>query len=147
MNNLNSILIEGYMAKDPLCRGTPKGKLLVTFELTSERFFQTEDGIEHEVSSIEVETRSKLAEVVQNKGHKGCGIRVVGRLKAETWVDSERKEQKRTYIVAEHLEFRPEYVRPKSPEPVAIEDDDKATEHEITAEAAVQQPVLFQEDV
>ncbi|MDR0998750.1 MAG: single-stranded DNA-binding protein, partial [Treponema sp.] len=37
MNNLNSILIEGNLVRDPLLRSTPKGTQVCTFTLASNR--------------------------------------------------------------------------------------------------------------
>jgi single-strand DNA-binding protein len=41
-------------------------------------------------------------------GHKGRGVRVVGRLKQERWQNAEGQAQSKVVIVAEHVEFRPE---------------------------------------
>jgi single-strand DNA-binding protein len=44
MNNLNSILIEGNLVRDPLLRSTPKGTQVCTFTLASNRFFKQDSG-------------------------------------------------------------------------------------------------------
>ncbi|GHU84449.1 hypothetical protein FACS189473_1870 [Spirochaetia bacterium] len=111
MNNLNSILIEGNLVRDPLFRSTPKGTPLCTFSLASNRFFKQESGLEREVSFFDVETWAKLAENCYNLGHKGRGVRVVGRLKQERWLNAEGKSRSRVTIVAEHVEFRPDFKR------------------------------------
>jgi hypothetical protein len=56
MNNLNSILIEGNMVRDPLFRSTPKGTPVCTFSLASNRYFKQDSGLEKEVSFFEVES-------------------------------------------------------------------------------------------
>lgn len=111
MNNLNSILIEGNMVRDPLFRSTPKGTPLCTFSLASNRFFKQDSGLEKEVSFFDVETWAKLAEQCNNLGHKGRGVRVVGRLKQERWNGADGKPRSRITIVAEHVEFRPEFKK------------------------------------
>jgi single-strand DNA-binding protein len=111
MNNLNSILIEGNLVRDPLFRTTPKGTPLCTFSLASNRFFRQDSGLEKEVSFFDVETWAKLAEQCYNLGHKGRGVRVVGRLKQDRWTDSDGKVRSRVSIVAEHVEFRPEFKK------------------------------------
>jgi single-strand DNA-binding protein len=108
MNNLNSILIEGNLARDPVYRETAKGTPLCTFSIASIRFFKQGDGVEKEVSFFDVEAWTKLAQNVQNLGHKGRGVRVVGRLKQDRWNDDDGKPRSRVTIVAEHVEFRPE---------------------------------------
>jgi single-strand DNA-binding protein len=109
MNNLNSILIEGNLVRDPLLRSTPKGTPVCTFSLASNRFFKQDSGLEREVSFFDVETWAKLAESCYNLGHKGRGVRVVGRLKQERWNGTDGKARSRVTIVAEHVEFRPEF--------------------------------------
>ena len=65
MNNLNSILIEGNLVKDPLLRSTPKGTQVCTMQLASNRYFKQDsksDSFEKEVSFFIVESWSRLAE-------------------------------------------------------------------------------------
>jgi single-strand DNA-binding protein len=109
MNNLNSILIEGNLVRDPMFRSTAKGTSLCTFSLASNRFYKQESGLEKEVSFFEVETWAKLAENCRTLGRKGRGVRVVGRLKQDRWNDAEGKPHSKVSIVAEHVEFRPEF--------------------------------------
>jgi single-strand DNA-binding protein len=108
MNNLNSILIEGNMVRDPLYRTTPKGTHVCTFTLASNRYFKQDSGFEREVGFFDVETWSKLADTCYNQGHKGRGVRVVGRLKQDRWNGPDGKPRTKISIVAEHVEFRPE---------------------------------------
>jgi single-strand DNA-binding protein len=108
MNNLNSILIEGNLVRDPEFRTTPKGTALCTFALASNRYFKQDAELQKEVSYFNVETWAKLAESVQRLGHKGRGVRVVGRLKQERWQNAEGQALSKVVIVAEHVEFRPE---------------------------------------
>ena len=118
-NNLNSILIEGNLVRDPMFRSTPKGTPVCTFSLASNRFFRQESGLEREVSFFEIETWAKLAEACNNLGKKGRGVRVVGRLKQDRWTGADGKPRSKISIVAEHVEFRPEFK--KNGERTAIE--------------------------
>jgi single-strand DNA-binding protein len=111
MNNLNSILIEGNMVRDPQLRATAKGTSLCTFSLASNRYFKQDSGMEKEVSFFEIETWAKLAEACGNLGKKGRGVRVVGRLKQSRWTGNDGKQNSRVSIVAEHVEFRPEFKK------------------------------------
>jgi single-strand DNA-binding protein len=111
MNNLNSILIEGNMVRDPLMRSTPRGTSVCTFSLASNRFYKQDTGFEKEVSFFQVETWAKLAEACNNMGKKGRGVRVVGRLKQDRWTGDDGKQRSRIAIVAEHVEFRPEFKK------------------------------------
>jgi len=109
MNNLNSILIEGNLVRDAEVRFSPKGTAVCNFPIASSRYFKQESGLEKEVSYFTVEVWAKLAEAAGIMGRKGRGIRVVGRLKQERWNDTDNKPQSKVVIVAEHLEFRPEF--------------------------------------
>jgi single-strand DNA-binding protein len=111
MNNLNSIIIEGNMVRDPLLRSTAKGTALCTFSIASNRYYRQDSNLENEVSFFDVESWAKLAEACHDLGHKGRGIKVVGRLKQSRWNDPEGKPHSRISIVAEHVEFRPEFKR------------------------------------
>jgi single-strand DNA-binding protein len=111
MNNLNSILIEGNLVRDPLLRSTPKGTQVCTFTLASNRFYKQDTGLEKEVGFFDVETWARLAENCYNLGHKGRGVRVVGRLKQDRWSGSDGKPHSKISIVAEHVEFRPEFKK------------------------------------
>ena len=124
MNNLNSILIEGNLVRDPLYRATPKGTPLCTFSLASNRFYKHDSQLEKEVSFFNVESWAKLAQSCYDLGHKGRGVRVVGRLKQDRWTGPDGKPYSRVTIVAEHVEFRPEFKKDAEKTPNAKVDDD-----------------------
>jgi single-strand DNA-binding protein len=109
MNSLNSILIEGNLVRDPLLKTTAKGTAICTFSLAATRFYKQDSGFEKEVSYFDIESWSKLAETCHNLGHKGRVARVVGRLKQERWNGHDGKAQSRVVIVAEYVEFRPDF--------------------------------------
>jgi len=128
MNNLNSILIEGNLVKDPILRSTAKGTQVCSMRLASNRFYKQDNqspNFEKEVSFFDVEIWAKLAEICYTKGRKGRGVRVVGRLKEDRWNGAEGKQHSRILIVAEHVEFRPEFKKDEKPvmETVAAEQD------------------------
>jgi single-strand DNA-binding protein len=110
MNNLNSILIEGNLAKDPVFTETSKGTPHCSFTIASNRFYKRDDSLEKEVGFFDVESWAKLAEQCYNLGHKGRGVRVVGRLKQDRWEGPDGKPRSRVTIVAEHVEFRPDHT-------------------------------------
>jgi single-strand DNA-binding protein len=129
MNNLNSILVEGTLVRDPLMKTTAKGTPLCTFSIASNRFYKQDTGFEKEVSYFDVETWAKLAESCQNLGHKGRGVRVVGRLKQDRWNDADGKTRSKVSIIAEHVEFRPEFRKESENE---VEEGETIPEDAIT---------------
>jgi single-strand DNA-binding protein len=92
--------------------------------LASNRYYKQDTGFEKEVSFFDVETWGKLGEACYTKGKKGRGVRVVGRLKQNRWSDSEGKSHSRIAIVAEHVEFRPEFKKDANPAPNVPYDDE-----------------------
>jgi single-strand DNA-binding protein len=122
MNNLNSVLIEGNLVRDPEYRTTGKGTPVCRFSLASNRFFKQDSETEKEVGYFETETWGKLADSCQRMGHKGRGVRVVGRLKQERWQDRDGNAKSKVVIVADHVEFRPETKKDASAEDAKEED-------------------------
>jgi single-strand DNA-binding protein len=116
MNNLNSILIEGNLVRDPDFRETANGTALCTFAIASNRYYRREDQQEKEVSFFDVQTWAKLAQSCKNLGQKGRGVRVVGRLKQDRWNDSAGNTRSKVIIIAEHVEWRPEAKKNGQPE-------------------------------
>jgi len=115
MNNLNSILIEGNLVRDPETRETPKGTPVCQFSVASNRFFKQNDDYEKEVSFFDVETWSMLAKNCSQSLHKGRGVRVVGRLKQDRWTGTDGKQYSKIKIIAEHVEFKPELKKDDEP--------------------------------
>jgi single-strand DNA-binding protein len=136
MNNLNSILIEGNLVRDPLLRTTVKGTSVCTFSLASNRYFKQDTGFEQEVSFFEVETWSKLAERSYNLGRKGRGVRVVGRLKQDRWTGQDGKSHSRIMIVAEHVEFKPEFNKETDPAGTSSQEARFQETYSLASEAA-----------
>jgi single-strand DNA-binding protein len=112
VNNLNSIIIEGNLVRDPLFKSTPKGTPVCTFAIASSRFYKRDDNLEKEVSFFDIEAWSRLAESCYDLGKKGRGVKVVGRLKQDRWTGADGKQHSKVSIVAEHVEFRPEFTSP-----------------------------------
>ena len=108
MNNLNSILIEGNLVRDPELSYTPKGTAVCKFSVACNRSWKQDDEFQKEVSFFDVSTWTRLAEVCGEYLKKGRGVRVVGRLKQDRWTDPDGKPHSRVQIVAEHVEFKPQ---------------------------------------
>ena len=128
MNNLNSILIEGNLVRDPELSYTTKGTALCKFTVASNRFYKQDQEMQKEVSFFDVTTWTRLAEVCGEYLKKGRGVRVVGRLKQDRWNDADGKGRSKVFIVAEHVEFKPQIK--KDGELAAEEKPAEGTEEE-----------------
>lgn len=111
LNNLNSIIIEGNLVRDPQLKTIPNGTFVCSFSVATNRYYRQNEQTEKEVSFFEVETWAKLAQTCGEVLKKGRGVRVVGRLKQDRWEDTSGKTQTRIKIVAEHVEFKPLFKR------------------------------------
>jgi single-strand DNA-binding protein len=115
MNNLNSILVEGVLDDDPIYRIKTNGEAVCTFRIVSRRYSRNDTGaLDEEVSYLGIEARAKVAKQVDEQGYTGRGVRVVGRLKQEYYTDARGKERERFFIVAEHVEFKPDDVNKRT---------------------------------
>jgi len=137
MNNLNSVLIEGNLVRDPLIRSTTKGRSVCNFTIASNRYYKQDTNFEKEVGFFDVEAWGKLGDACGNLGRKGRGVRVVGRLKQDRWTGSDGKSHNKVAIVAEHVEYRPEFKK-------AAEADSEA---EVLAESAEVYEPDIEEDI
>jgi len=108
LNDLNNILLEGNITRDPDSRTTPSGTLICTFPVASNRYYRSSEGKEKETSFFDIETWGKLSENCMTLAHKGRGCRVAGRLKQEKWDGPDGKTRSKIIIVAERIEYKPE---------------------------------------
>ena len=106
MNQLNSILIEGNLVRDPEFTTTSKGTSICKFTIASNRYFKQGNEFQQEVSYFDVVTWSDLAARCSEKLKKGKGVRVIGRLKQERWTDKDGHGKSKVCIVANHVEWR-----------------------------------------
>lgn len=108
MNQLNSLILEGNLVKDAVLAEPAPGFKKCNFSVGVNRFYKNKKNEDvNEVSFFEVEAYGKMAEYCETKAKKGRGVRVVGRLKQDTWKDSDGKSFSKVYVVAEHIEYKP----------------------------------------
>lgn len=127
MNDLNSVLVEGNLTRDPLLSTTPQGTSVCNFAVGTHHLYKRDDEQRKETSFFDVEVWAKLAENCAEYLRKGRGVRVVGRLKQERWKNGEGQPRSRVKIVAEHVEFRPMKKKPlEGPEEAEESDENPA---------------------
>jgi len=132
MNNLNSVLLEGNLVRDPekVLVGS-NGNVMGKFSLAVNRYFKkaNAESVE-EVMYIGVQVWGGLAEGCLNYLKKGRGVRVVGRLRQERWEDKDGGSREKIIVVAEHVEFKPE-SKGKAVEMCTEEEDEPFVDEEI----------------
>ncbi|MFA5447201.1 MAG: single-stranded DNA-binding protein [Sphaerochaeta sp.] len=108
MNNLNSVLLEGNLVKDPeLAVVGEQRNELAKFTIAVNRYYRGGDGASRkEVMYIGVDAWGPLGKNCLSYLTKGRGVRVVGRLRQDRWNDKDGAYRDRIFVVAEHVEFR-----------------------------------------
>lgn len=108
MNNLNSLILEGNLVRDSVLSEPAPGFKKCMFTIGVNRFYKNRNNQDvNEASFFDVEAYGNMAEYCGEKAKKGRGVRVVGRLKQDTWKDSNGKSTSKVYVVAEHIEYKP----------------------------------------
>ena len=108
MNQLNSLILEGNLVRDAVLSEPVPGFKKCSFSIGVNRFYKNKNNEDvDEVSFFDVEAYGNMAEYCEQKAKKGRGVRVVGRLKQDTWKDESGKTVSKIYVVAEHIEYKP----------------------------------------
>jgi single-strand DNA-binding protein len=105
-SQLNTVIIEGNLTRDPELKATPKGTPVCNFSLASNRYYMVDEESKKDVYFFDVEAWSALAENCGKNLTKGKGIKVVGKLRQDRWTDGEGKNHSRIKIVADHIDFK-----------------------------------------
>ncbi len=114
MNELNSLIIEGNLVRDPVLSETAKGTPFCTFTIATNRMYILNNEPIQEVSYFDIEAWTHMAEVCKEYGERGRGVRVVGRLKQDRWVGKNGEHFNKVKVVAEHVEFKPKFTAKKA---------------------------------
>jgi len=108
MNNFNSLLIEGYVVKEPEKYKTDAGFDNCKITLGVDRFYTNRNNEKvKETSYFDVEAwgNRKETEAI-TEAHPGDRLRVVGSLKQNTWKDKDGKSHSSVSVFAEFAELR-----------------------------------------
>ena len=140
MNQLNSLILEGHLVRDSVPSEPSPGFKKCSFTMGVNRYYKNRNNQDvNEVSYFDVEAYGTMAEYCAEKAKKGRGVRVVGRLKQDTWKTSDGKTASKIYVVAEHIEYKP-LKKGTTEEQKSEQQTEKETEQQ-----AEPQPVLVEE--
>lgn len=148
MNQLNSVIIEGNVVRDPTFAEPSMGFRVADFQIGVNRSFKGKNGEwKDEVSYVPIQTINKLADITKEKCKKGRGVRVVGRIKQDRWKDAEGKWDSKMFIVAEHVEFKsvPTTAQENSAASGSKTENPEMTAMMLAEHAAVTQEVMEEE--
>ncbi len=124
MNNLNSIILEGNLVRDPELKMTQSGTNVCRMQIATNRYYRKGEEQVKEVMYLCVEAWANTALICQEYLGKGSWVRAVGRLRQDRWKNQEGQNRERYVLVAEHVEFRSPLRKQEeegTPESVAAE--------------------------
>ena len=128
MYNLNKVMVEGNLTRDPEMKALPSGDNVTNFSVATNRVYNDRDGNKkEEVEYHNIVVFGKQADNVAKYLTKGSGAYVEGRLQTRSW-DKDGVKMYRTEVVADRVQFGAKgEVSTKAPEPVADIQEDTAT--------------------
>ncbi len=124
MNALNQIILEGNVVRQPEKREVKNGIRVCSIPIAVNRRYKSSSGqLTDEVSFFDITAFGNLADSCEKWCPKGRGIRVVGRLKQETWTGEDGKHRSKVFVVAEHIEFKPFFKKSENSKSAETNDD------------------------
>ena len=107
MANFNRVILIGNLTRDPDYKLQPSGQALCRLSLASNRQFKNKatGALAQEVCYIDVNVWGPQAENCRQYLQKGRPVLVEGRLKYDSWKDSEGQQKQRHSIVADSVVF------------------------------------------
>lgn len=101
MNCLNSLIIEGVVSGEPHLVETSD---VLTFTVEVTRYYKNRVGEDVEEKSLfKVVAFGSMSKLPLKNG---MGVRLVGRLKQNTWSDKDGVSHSEVQVVAEHIEVK-----------------------------------------
>lgn len=102
--DLNKVMIIGHLDRDPEMRFTPSGRPVTTFNVATNRSWNTGDGERHtETEWFNIVAWGNLAEICKQYLSKGQQVYVEGRLQTRRWEDTEKVKHTNVEIVASEM--------------------------------------------
>jgi len=87
MNNLNVVVLQGNLTRDPETRFTQAGLAIVSFGIAVNSGFGSKEERKEEVSFIDCTAFGKQGEALARFFNKGKQILIQGRIRQERWED------------------------------------------------------------
>jgi len=105
MYNLNKVMVEGNLTRDPEMKALPSGDNVTNFSVATNRVYNDRDGNkQEEVEYHNIVVFGKQADNVAKYLTKGSGAYIEGRLQTRSW-DKDGVKMYRTEVVADRVQF------------------------------------------
>lgn len=108
MNNLNTVLVEGKLVRDPSLKMVTANCPMCRMSIANNRYYIKNEKWEEDTSFFSIIVYGDVALLCDKYLKKGRGIRVVGRLKQYKDTRDLAMPREQVSIIAEHIEFQPE---------------------------------------
>ena len=103
MKSVNTVTLLGHVTRDPESKSTPKGTMLCTFGLATNRFWRDKQGnLQNAPEFHTIVCFGRLAALCEQYVRKGKPLYVSGRLKTRSW-ETDGTKHFRTDIIAEDI--------------------------------------------
>lgn len=104
MRSVNKVILIGNLTREPEMKNTTGGQSIVTFGLATNRQWTTSSGEKRSSAEFhECVAWAKLAEICQQRLHKGMLVYVEGYLKTRSWDMEDGTRRFRTEIVLQDM--------------------------------------------
>jgi len=107
MANVNKVILNGNVTRDPEVKFTPKGSAVTDVGLAINRTYSLDNGEKREETTyVDVELWGRLAEIAGEYAKKGRPVYIEGRLKIDSWEDKQTGQKRsRLRVVGENLQL------------------------------------------
>jgi len=126
MKNLNFVIVEGNLVRDPDFRETEAGLPMCRFTVANNYSYKKNDQWINDVNFINIVTWSKTAENCGQYLKKGHPVRIKGRVDQSYIKREDGRSMSMVDVVAQTVEFLPRVHREEPAQEVAAETDTKA---------------------
>jgi len=123
MTNLNKVLLMGRLTRDPQISYLPSQTAVAEVGLAVNRKYKTHNGeMKEEANFFDCRAYGKIAETLKKNFEKGKAIFIEGRLKNDSWEDTEKKKHSKIRIIIEKYGFV-DSVKKETVEAVTVPSD------------------------
>lgn len=105
MKNLNMVIVEGNLVRDPKISQSKKGNNVLKFSIASNGYGTPSyyNGEKKEVSYLDIVCWGDLADNMEKSLNKGIKVTVYGNLSQWRWKDDENQSHNKISIMANHI--------------------------------------------
>lgn len=114
-DDLNSVLLEGRLVKDPILKEFSNQSMICNFSIANNFSFKMKDGkYKSDATFIDIKVWGRSGQLCNQYLKKGSIVRLRGRITQDRWEDESGYKKSRIFVTAGHVEFRQTTVEKKT---------------------------------